>query len=321
MTVAAAEWSVWSTEARLVVTEPQQLGLGRTILEDLLAAVDAACSRFRDDSELARLADELPAGATVSPVLEWLVGAALDAARWTGGAVDPTLGAVLAGLGYDRDIRDLRGPDAPPRPFGISVVAADRRNWRSVRLHDGVLTVPAGLTLDLGASAKAAAADRAARILAERLGCGVLVSLGGDIATAGIAPAGGWQVSVQDAPGDPRSPLALAAGSAVATSSTQHRRWEVDGRRMHHILDPRTGLPAEPVWRSVSVAADSCLLANALSTAAIVRGHAAVPMLRRAGVPARLVDRAGRTITVGGWPDEAATSTGVTADLHERESA
>lgn len=315
MTLASAEWSVWSTSAQLIVTEPQQLGLGRATLEDLLEAVDAACSRFRDDSELARLGGQLPGGATVSPVLEWLVGAALDAACWTRGAVDPTLGAVLAGLGYDRDIRDIRDirdADAARRPFSISVSAADRRNWRSIRLDDGVLTVPAGLTLDLGASAKAATADRAARTLAEQLGCGVLVSLGGDIATAGTAPAGGWQVTVQDAPGDPLSQITLAAGAALATSSTQHRRWSVDGQRMHHILDPRTGLPAEPIWRSASVAAGSCLRANALSTAAIVRGHAAVSMLRRAAVPTRLVDQAGRTITVGGWPDEADAATTIT---------
>jgi thiamine biosynthesis lipoprotein len=73
---------------------------------------------------------------------------------------------------------------------------------------------------------------------------------------------------------------------------------------LHHILDPRTGRPAEPVWRTVTVAAPSCFEANTASTAAIVRGDRALPWLRELGVAARLVDRAGRVTVLGGWPSE-----------------
>jgi thiamine biosynthesis lipoprotein len=146
--------------------------------------------------------------------------------------------------------------------------------------------------------------------IAARLGCGVLVSLGGDIAVAGRAPDGGWRIRVQDvtgAPGDPPGgPYALVAirDGGLATSSTAARRWQRGGDVLHHILDPRTGLPAEPVWRTVSVTAGSCADANAASTAAVIRGHRALGWLTQLGLPARLVDATGAVFTVAGWPDD-----------------
>jgi thiamine biosynthesis lipoprotein len=169
-----------------------------------------------------------------------------------------------------------------------------------VRLRDRELTVPHGVLLDLGATAKAAAADRIATLVALRLGVGVLVALGGDIATAGPAPDGGWQVLVQDRPGDPDCTVRLPAGAALATSSTAGRAWGRPGELLHHILDPRTGRPAPTVWRTVSVAAYSCLRANTLSTAAVVRGAGAVDLLR--DVPSRLVTPGLDVLRLGGWP-------------------
>jgi thiamine biosynthesis lipoprotein len=162
--------------------------------------------------------------------------------------------------------------------------------------------------LDLGATAKAWAADRSAARLATALGCGVLVSLGGDIAVAGETPPGGWRVRVQDVTGRPEDPpvgpsavVAIRDGG-LATSSTTARRWRRGGDVLHHILDPRTGLPAPPCWRTVSVAAASCADANTASTAAIIRGRDAPGWLTSLGLPARLVDEAGNVHTVGGWP-------------------
>ena len=119
---------------------------------------------------------------------------------------------------------------------------------------------------------------------------------------------------VQDLPTDPWQQVTLGAGQAMATSSTQKRRWKHDSHDMHHILDPRCGLPAEPVWRSVTVAAPSCLLANAYSTAGIVRGFAAVSWFEHEGITARLMDQQGRTVATGGWPRENDVMMG--ADLH-----
>ena len=156
--------------------------------------------------------------------------------------------------------------------------------------------------LDLGATAKAIAADRCAARVHRATGTGVLINLGGDIATAGTAPIGGWQVLVHDAADDPAGAVALQSGFALATSSTIHRRWRCGAEMVHHILDPRTGWSADPVWRTVSVAAATCLAANTVSTAAIVRGWRALDWIRALGIPARLVDSDRVVHTVGRWP-------------------
>jgi FAD:protein FMN transferase len=261
-----AQWTVWGTVARIIVTDPAAVQPAAAIVRDELAAVDAACSRFRPDAELAA-ACRSPRPVTISPLLADLVAAALEAARQTGGAVDPTVGGALCGLGYDRDFAALTGREVAP-----AVRVFPTPDWRAVRLQGRELAVPTGVLLDLGATAKALAADRAAARVSHELGLGVLVALGGDIATAGPAPDGGWQVLVQDRPADPQCTVRLPAGAALATSSTAARTWGALGELRHHILDPRTGRPAARVWRTVSVAAFTCLRANTLSTAAIVRG-------------------------------------------------
>ncbi len=152
------------------------------------------------------------------------------------------------------------------------------------------------------------AADRSAARIADRLGCGVLVSLGGDTAVAGPPPDGGWPIRVQDttlpleeAPDGPSQVVSIRAGG-LATSSTAARRWHHGGDVLHHILDPRTGLPAAPVWRTVSVAAATCADANTAATAAIIRGDRAPAWLTSLNLPARLVSAKDDVTTVAGWP-------------------
>jgi thiamine biosynthesis lipoprotein len=94
------------------------------------------------------------------------------------------------------------------------------------------------------------------------------------------------------------------ADGGLATSSIRARRWSRGGMELHHLLDPRTGLPPTPLWRTVSVAAASCVEANTVSTAAVVRGARVWPLLRATGLPARLVDLDGRVLTAGGWPED-----------------
>jgi thiamine biosynthesis lipoprotein len=181
--------------------------------------------------------------------------------------------------------------------------------WRSVRLDRRRLRAQLsnGAQLDLGATAKAWAADRCAEIIAAQAGSGVLVSLGGDIAVAGPPPAGGWRVRVTDdhaaGPEAPGQTVTIRSGG-LATSSTTVRAWAVGGRRMHHIINPATGEPAQSCWRTVSVAAASCVDANTASTAAIIRREAALPWLRDGGLPARLVRQDGTVETTGGWPHD-----------------
>jgi thiamine biosynthesis lipoprotein len=169
--------------------------------------------------------------------------------------------------------------------------------------------IPRGIALDLGASTKAWVADRAAARVCEACRCGALVSLGGDIATAGPPPADGWQIHVTDdhraTPAAPGQTVTILSGG-LATSSTATRRWRHGSATMHHIIDPATGAPAVGLWRTVSVAADSCTDANIASTAALVRGDAAAAAwLQRCGLPARLVDHRDGVLCVGDWPAAA----------------
>ena len=301
---ASASWRALGTLVHLVVTEPGALAQARRLLTQDLADVDAACSRFRADSEIRTLAGGRPQ--PVSPLLAEAIEVALRAARLTDGDVDPTVGAAMSAAGYDRNFEIIE-PNGPALALTVRQVPG----WHQVRLDGHTLALPAGIQLDLGATAKAWAADRSATRIARQLGTGVLVSLGGDIAVAGPSPAAGWRIRVQDvtgAPGDPPAgPYALIAirDGGLATSSTAARRWRRGGDVLHHILDPRTGLPAEPVWRTVSVAAGSCADANAASTAAVIRGRRAPGWLSRLGLPARLVDATGVVFTVAGWPDES----------------
>lgn len=296
--VAAQEWELWSTRARLVVTEPGAIDAARVLVDHLLGEVELAASRFRPDSEISKLAPGPDGTTTVSPMLADLLSEAIEAARTTDGAVDPTVGATLAALGYDRDIRLVES--------GSRMVALVRPvpGYGRLRLDGRTLALPAGLELDLGATAKAVAADRCAALVAQRLGVGVLVSLGGDIATAGPAPAGDWQIRVQDTDNDPAAHVTLPAGGAVATSSTVRRTWHRGGEELHHIVNPRTGRPAEPVWRSVTVAGPTCVAANAAATATIVKARSGLAWLTGQGLPARLVDRRGAIHLCGGWPTE-----------------
>jgi thiamine biosynthesis lipoprotein len=299
--LGVAEWSVWTTTARLVVTEESALAEATAVVFEQLAKVDAAANRVLAGSEVSRLARGTGTPAAVSPLLAELIGVALAAAAATGGAVDPTLGGPLLDLGCpDLAAAEPTGPTAGPDRPQPSV--RRRTSWRDVRLDGRMVTLPAGTLLDLGATAKAHAADRCAVAVADRFGCGALVSLGGDLRAAGPPPDGGWQVLVQDGPDEPASQVRLAGAAAVATSSTLHRTWRQGGTVRHHVLDPATCRPAAPVWRTASVAADTCVRANTWSTAALVRGHAAERDLRRAGVAARLVAADGAVVRLGGWP-------------------
>jgi FAD:protein FMN transferase len=298
---ASASWRALGTLVHLVVTEPARLPEARQLLGDDLADVDAACSRFRADSEVRALQGGQQ---KISPLLAEAVAVALRAAELTGGDVDPTVGAAMSAIGYDCDFEKIE-----PERSKTGLTVRRVPGWRQVRLDGRTLTLPAGVQLDLGATAKAWAADRSAARIARQLGTGVLVSLGGDIAVAGPLPHDGWQIRVQDVTGAPEDPpagpyaLIAIRDGGLATSSTAARRWQRGGDVLHHILDPRTSLPAEPVWRTVSVAAGSCADANAASTAAVIRGRAALGWLARLGLPARLVDATGVVFTVAGWPD------------------
>jgi FAD:protein FMN transferase len=304
-TACCSSWRALGTTAAVVVHDTGAHDDARAAVEAELAEIDAACSRFRDDSELSRVNAAHGRPVSVGPVLLDALEQALRAAALTNGLVDPTVGGALVLSGYDRDFAEVRGSRV--RRLRAGRVAG----WRVVEIdrEAGTVRVPAGVRLDLGATAKALASDRAARrALRASDADGVLVNLGGDIAVAGRPPRGGWLVRVAEShragPGEPGQTITLASGG-LSTSSTGVRRWRRRGGDAHHLIDPRTGAPAAEHWRTVSVAAASCLDANIASTAAIVLGPSALAWLRDAGLPARLVAPSGAIATTGDWPEAA----------------
>ena len=300
--IAVAERDALGTTARIAVWPPQNLDAACAAVDAVLAALDQQASRFRTDSEICWVHRCGGGLFMLSPGLAEVVGVALDAAQWTGGLTDPTVGNALISLGYDRDFAaiDQQSADVPAAPVKAP-------GWQTVQLDGVMMRVSAGIRLDLGATAKGVGSDRAARaaISACRLAGGVLVGLGGDIAVAGTPPRDGWPVTVAEVPGVAGSAgaqLVRLPRGAIATSSTRCRQWRRAGQELHHIVDPRTGMPADGPWRTVTAAAATCADANAATTAAIVAGEHAERWLDAAGLPARLVAHDGRIRYLGGWP-------------------
>lgn len=260
----ARSWSVWGVQARVVVTDPDALDAACNLVRGQLVTADAATNRHRRDSELALLGRGDGHPVQVTPMLAEFVARALAAAELTDGAIGPTAGAA----------------------------AASASLWRSIRISGTEMTVPPGIELDLSTTVRATSADRCAASIAELLGCGVLVGLGGDIATAGADPSDGWQVRIEDLPGEPACQVSVPSGCGVATAST--------------VTPLRPAEGSAPAWRTVSVVADSCSTANAVSRAAVLIGGSAIDWLTRKGFPARLVNQEFQVTVLGGWPEEKA---------------
>ena len=213
--------------------------------------------------------------------------------------------AAVASLGYDRDFATV--PRSGPHLVGSRRAAP---GWwrvevdplrRSVRLPEGVL-------LDLGSTAKALCADRSAARIADAIGCGVLVSLGGDVSIAGPLAGSGWSVGVAldcATPPEAAPVTVLLASGGLASSGTTVRSWRRGGRLLHHIVDPGTGDVTMSPFDLVSVAGPTCVDANAISTAAVVWGTGAPERVEASGLPARLQQRNGVALVVDGWPADA----------------
>jgi thiamine biosynthesis lipoprotein len=310
--LARADWEALGTSVVLLVDDPNALAPARAIVERELRTIDRVCSRFRPDSDLQRANAGAGLFVGVDPLLIEAVEVALRAATLTDGDVDPTVGNALILAGYDRDWSLLERPSLADGFGDVTPPAITARitpGWRAIELdHErAAIRVPTGVRLDLGATAKAWVADRAAAAAHAATGAGNLIGLGGDIATAGAAPRDGWRIYVTDdhrhVPGEQGQTISIRSG-AIATSSTTARRWRHEGRTRHHIIDPATGAPAATSWRTVSVAAETCLDANIASTAALIRAEKAPAWLGQLGLPARLVGDDGAVRLVGDWPAE-----------------
>jgi thiamine biosynthesis lipoprotein len=310
----ASTWPAWGTTASVTVTDPAALAAARRLVSRQFGAAEKAAGRFRKDAELHRLYRAGGRPITVSPLLAELIGAALTSAERTGGDVDPTVAAAMTAI---------HGPARQNHEFSSVPVCGSRpteprpvTGWEQVHLCGRQLRVPAGTTLDLSATATAFACDRAASAVRARLNVGVLVTLGGDAASAGPGPDGGWRLTVDD-PGGDRIPVRLPAGTALATSHfTARPDLRVNGgTRPGHLIDPRTGRAPTAIWRMASAIGFTSLEASTYTAATLIRGTAARGWLGQLGVPARLVTVQEDVITVGPWsahqvgaPDHSLTS-------------
>ncbi len=326
--IASTGFPLWGGQAIVATTERDGLSPALAAVKRIVGEFDASCSSFRDDSELMLLNRSPGEAVVVSELLFAAVQAALRAARLTDGAVDPTVGQALIAhhinpplwnggrLGYavSAPVAATRFASTSTATVGTTTVRSGRRPLRIAPVpgHGAVrtdaesrtITLPAGVTLDLGATAKALAADMAAQAAAQAAGCGVLVSLLGDVAVVGPAPSSGWTVRVTDdhqRDDGPGQTITIREGG-LTTSSVTVRRRDGDVDPVHHLIDPATGNPARGPWRTASVTAGSCLDANTASTAAIVLGDRAVQWLDDHRVPARLVRHDGSVRHVAGWP-------------------
>lgn len=255
-------------EAPASIARPSLASLPR-----VFASWEAILSRFRPDSELSRLNNSPCEWLAVSPTLAEVVALALRGAATTGGLVTPLVLEALEHAGYDRDFRTVASGAPPAAAMFVRPVA----DWRCIRVDPlrGSVDRPPGLGLDLGGVAKGWAADRAIRLIARH--GPALVDVGGDIAVSGPRGDGAaWPIGVQDPCGgaDPLAVLLIASGG-VATSGRDYRRWRQGDVERHHIIDPRTGAPAETDLLSVTVVAASVAEAEIAAKAALILGSAA----------------------------------------------
>ena len=235
------------------------LGAGQAALErgeERVRAEEARFTRFVRDSELAHLNAGDGRYLPVSPEMFAMLEAAMWAYEESGGLVNAAILPALAAAGYDRPFRQgltqpayLEPTQVPPLPQVLILDAATR----SVALAPGA-------ALDLGGIVKGALAD----ILIDELGDEAVCNLGGDVRVRGKGPEGdGWHIGLCD-----RSAVALTDG-AVCTSGTTVRRW---GQSMHHLIDPKTGMPVKTDLSEVSVVTDSALRGEVYAKCAILLG-------------------------------------------------
>lgn len=257
--------------------------------EDAEAAFDAAeaeferleqvMSRFRPDSELSQL--NARGSLRASADLVDVVSRAVDARTRTGGRFDPTVHDAVVGAGYDRTFADV----APESDLPARTAACGG----AITVSGDLIVLQPGFRLDLGGIGKGFAAERVAQQLALAGPC--LVNAGGDIAVRGAPAEGHWPVGVEDGP-----TIGLAR-AGLATSGRDRRRWRRGAQELHHLIDPRTGAPADTDLLRVTAIGADAVEAEVLAKVLLLSGETEA---RSSGVPAILVTADGRTVLAGG---------------------
>jgi thiamine biosynthesis lipoprotein len=277
-------------------------------VELTFAEVDRAMSRFRDDSEITDLCRRSPRPlASPSRTLVRALVAADRARRVTRGRFDPRVVEALERIGYhgaaiNGDTVAADGPGTDAEGGGPSDASGPGGRILARDGRRGPVSIP--VPIDLGGIGKGLALRWAADALDQLLGPtidhggGYLLDAGGDITGAGApGPDGPWMVGIDDPAGGaaPLATVAIAQRGAIATSSIQRLHWQVGGRTVHHLIDPRTGEPGGAGLIAVSVAGPDAAWAEVWSKALFLEGAAGIgPAARGRGLAAWWVPEDGR---------------------------
>jgi FAD:protein FMN transferase len=278
--------STWKTQLWLAARLPDSAAAWlRDVLNTEVSALDTLASRFRHDSQLSAVNRDAGTWVQVSWEFVAVLTASLEAAAATDGLVNPLLGTHVVAAGYDEWADQDSGITAP----------ATTSDWQAIEIKPGrpaaQVRIPAGSALDLGAVAKGWLADRLAQIVHDSTGADCVANMGGDLRV--ISPGEPWVVAADAGPEETHMELENAG---LATSGIGHRSWKGG----HHIIDPRTGRPAETPWDSVSVLAGTAAGANTASTACMVLGDQAPRWLADKGLDGWFVGPGGERM-VGRW--------------------
>jgi thiamine biosynthesis lipoprotein len=291
------EFRAMGTTISLLLPE-SQAALGVRIVGSLFNEWEQVLSRFLPNSELSQLNARAGTPVAVSDLLYTVLATALTAAQATKGVYDPALLDQLVRVGYDRTFDDL-----PTVRFDPIIPGEPGGRWRGIKvdpIHRRV-TLPAGIKLDFGGIAKGMAVDAALEHLGQNGIRTALVNAGGDLAVLGLPPdAEQWPITV---PGQEQLWTIPLHHGAVATSGIAHRHWWQGNTLRHHLLDPRTGLPAQSDLWSVTVVADRCVQAEVTAKVAFILGSKqGAGFLRRHHIAGLLVHEDGTWQIVEPWP-------------------
>ncbi len=284
------------TEIKIVAVAPDVEGL-----RSLVAQYEARLSRFLPNSELQQLCRAAGQEFIASEALFDVLSLAQRFWQETNGIFDPLVRPQLEAAGYDRTFDAV--PEASWQPERTAALKGPAFDTVVLDPQRRTVLLPEGATLDLGGIAKAWIIERLAEHLTPH--GPFLIDIGGDMIARGDGPDGGpgWLISVAD-PYLPERDICWLRlrGQAIATSTTMRRRWQLNGRWMHHIIDPRTGAPSRSDLAQVTVVAPSATEADIYAKTALILGaEAGLPWLRRRELPALLVGTNG-TLATPQWP-------------------
>ncbi|MCU1458952.1 MAG: thiamine biosynthesis lipoprotein ApbE [Actinomycetia bacterium] len=302
--VESDSFRAMGSDAHVILVDAPDGSMERA--RDRLAELERHWSRFLPDSELSRLNARPGRPVIVSGDTFDLISLAVDAWRTTEGAFDPTVDTAMRSLGYDRDLAAVRAEPTPvsPEPEPGATPGCD-----GIRLDAVVrmVTLPPGVTLDLGGIGKGYAADLVVRELTGLGAAGVCVNVGGDLRVVGASPdARGWSVALDPDDFGPEAAerVILLEAGAIATSTRLRRTWSHGDTTVHHLLDPRTGRSASSAVATVLVIAGDAWRAEMLTKAAFLAGPGAGPaVLERHGVTGLVVDDTGTWHPAPGFGD------------------